>query len=528
MALDGTASLDSVGAPSNIATWQWVLVEKPPGSTASLLNPTTATPTLTNIDIIGNYVVFLLIVDNLGASSFDTPYPRQHLPPEDFTTFEVPLYAYESPVAGAFVVVKAPYNNTALRLNQPLYKTGRKEYGWLEDAWNQTDTIEDLREEMLELYDRPNLAVNADQVNPQTGGAGVSVDGLNIKDTGSITALDSNRATIRSLDHFSVAANKNLTIEVGTGALRTDTMQSTSGGNITSLSGLVVPEVITPRITAPAGLVLDVTGGMAFDVAGGIAFTVTGSRADYGTGNFLLSFDNNVTIQSNNAILALAGDAEVRIDTPGAFNAYAQGGAFISGGAGAVTLDTTDNIFLQTSLWTESAKPVFAPGLKQGDTATFSTPAPGGSPITLASFTTTKQAQGVEITSNATFYYLMAGVSNLCQLSIVLSSTSIGTLPIPLETLGGAKALGQISAKVTVSLVSASAVHIAASIIERIGAGAATAAQGLAYQGAIDVTDPLTIELVLTPDPGNTWTAGSACNGMLSCHMLVGHAESVL
>jgi hypothetical protein len=513
MALDGTASLDSVGAPANIATWQWVLVEKPPGSTASLLNPTTATPTLTNIDIIGNYVVFLLIVDNLGASSFDTPYPRQHLPPEDLTAFNVPLYAYESPVASAFVVVKAPYNNTALRLNQPLYKTGRKEYGWLADAWNQTDTIEDMREEMLELYDRPNLAVNADQVNPQTGGAGVSVDGLNIKDTGSITALDSNRATIRSLDHFSVAANKNLTIEAGTGALRTNTMQSTSGGNITSLSGLVVPEVITPLITGTTGLTI---------------YVPSGNTIINGVGDFDIDFTGNVHVESNSAILSMYGDTEVRVDTPGAFNTYTQSGVFLSGGAGAITLDTTDTIYLQPTLWTESVKPVFAPGLKQGDTATFSTPAPSGSPITLASFTTTKQAQGVEIIANAAFYYVMAGASNLCQLSIVLSSTSLGTLPIPLETLGGLKSVGQISAKVTVSLVSASAVHIAASIIERIGAGAATVAQGLAHQGAIDVTDPLTIALVITPDPGNTWTAGSVCNGMLSCHMLVGHTESVL
>jgi hypothetical protein len=53
-----------------IVAWQWTLIDAPPSSTASLLNPTTATPTLQNVDKEGSYRIFLEVTDD-------------NLPPED-------------------------------------------------------------------------------------------------------------------------------------------------------------------------------------------------------------------------------------------------------------------------------------------------------------------------------------------------------------------------------------------------------------------------------------------------------------
>lgn len=53
-----------------IVAWQWTLIYSPPGSAASLLNPTTATPTLQNVDVQGTYRVFLEVTDD-------------NIPPED-------------------------------------------------------------------------------------------------------------------------------------------------------------------------------------------------------------------------------------------------------------------------------------------------------------------------------------------------------------------------------------------------------------------------------------------------------------
>lgn len=513
MALDGSGSLDSLGAPGNIASYQWTLVEKPPGSAASLTAPTTATPTLTNIDIVGNYVVFLIVVDNLGASSFGYAYPRQHLPPEDLTTYDVPLYAFESPVAGAFVVVKAPYNNVAARLNQPIYKTGRKEFGWLVDSWNQADTVEDLREEMLELYDRPNLAVLADAVRPQTGGAGVAVDGLNIKDTGAITAIDSNRATIRVLDNFSVAANKNLQLEAGSGSLRTDNIQSTTGGDITSTSGMVIPEVITPLITGDAGL----------------AITATANSSVVVTGAFAIDASGTVTLESNSADLLIYGDTEVRIGSPGAFNVYTNSGVSLSAGPGAIILDTADAIYLQPTAWTESSKPVFAAGLAQAETRVYTTPAPTGSPITLAAFTLTRHNVGCSVDVDGTFNYIIGAGAQECDLALVLSSATLGVQSLALVEVGvGPKAVGRVSIRAQLTIPAAATLHCVLSYAEKIGAGVPSVDTELYSLSPFDVTETLNISLVLTPRPANTWGAGSSLAGVLRTSLIAAHAEAVL
>lgn len=76
VALDGTASFDPDAG--TITAYSWTLVYSPPGSSASLLNPTTATPTLQNVDVVGSYLVFLQVTDS-GAENSE---PVQRLAPD--------------------------------------------------------------------------------------------------------------------------------------------------------------------------------------------------------------------------------------------------------------------------------------------------------------------------------------------------------------------------------------------------------------------------------------------------------------
>ena len=61
-ALTGAASSDPDGGA--IVGYSWQLLYHPPGSTASVTNPTTQTPTLTNIDKPGTYRLFLIVEDD--------------------------------------------------------------------------------------------------------------------------------------------------------------------------------------------------------------------------------------------------------------------------------------------------------------------------------------------------------------------------------------------------------------------------------------------------------------------------------
>ena len=62
--LDGSGSGDIDGNP---LTYQWSLAAKPPGSAATLLNPTTTMPSLT-IDKAGTYVAQLVVNDGIASS----------------------------------------------------------------------------------------------------------------------------------------------------------------------------------------------------------------------------------------------------------------------------------------------------------------------------------------------------------------------------------------------------------------------------------------------------------------------------
>ena len=72
-ALDGTASTPSTGGAS-IASYAWTILDKPDGSSAQFADTggqtsTLAEPTIENCDTWGNYRIFLVVTDNVAATS---------------------------------------------------------------------------------------------------------------------------------------------------------------------------------------------------------------------------------------------------------------------------------------------------------------------------------------------------------------------------------------------------------------------------------------------------------------------------
>ncbi len=65
-----SASSSTFTSPATqISSFQYVLLEKPSGSSAALSNATSSTCTLTNIDVVGTYRIFLKVVDDQSQSS---------------------------------------------------------------------------------------------------------------------------------------------------------------------------------------------------------------------------------------------------------------------------------------------------------------------------------------------------------------------------------------------------------------------------------------------------------------------------
>jgi len=63
--LDGSQSFDADGDP---ITFDWIITTKPVGSSAQLSNSTTVNPTFV-ADLLGTYIIELVVTDDLGASS---------------------------------------------------------------------------------------------------------------------------------------------------------------------------------------------------------------------------------------------------------------------------------------------------------------------------------------------------------------------------------------------------------------------------------------------------------------------------
>lgn len=84
-ALDGSASSDPDGG--TITAYLWTLLYSPPGSAASITGPTTATPTLANIDIEGTYLVHLQVTDS-GAEVSGSALPPPAASPNLFDSLD--------------------------------------------------------------------------------------------------------------------------------------------------------------------------------------------------------------------------------------------------------------------------------------------------------------------------------------------------------------------------------------------------------------------------------------------------------
>ena len=114
--LSDGGSTPGTGAVS-ISSRQWTLISKPSGSAASLTGSTTATPTLIDIDMAGNYLVMLVVTDNLGAVS-------------ETDQFEAP--------ASAFVVVRATTQYGAL------YSHANAQRDHIDEIHHNIDRIDNL------------------------------------------------------------------------------------------------------------------------------------------------------------------------------------------------------------------------------------------------------------------------------------------------------------------------------------------------------------------------------------------------
>lgn len=129
--LSGATSTPGDG--SSITGYQWHLLDKPPGSAAVLVDDTTATCTLTGVDLEGTYRLFLVVQNNLGGYSFQEPNPQQ---------LAVPPYSFSAPPASAFKTVTVETDNAGL------IKVAYGERTWLERGlWPVVDEVDDLRGE---------------------------------------------------------------------------------------------------------------------------------------------------------------------------------------------------------------------------------------------------------------------------------------------------------------------------------------------------------------------------------------------
>jgi hypothetical protein len=243
----GTVALSCAGSTALPgASYQWQLIEAPDGSAATLQNALTATPTLTNVDTRGTYIVFLKITDS-GGNSHPQPYPVQ--------ATSVP-YGFSTPLATAFGVVRVAESPTGL------VKPGRGEYGWFEQGlWPIVDKINDGLS--FEYYDEPTRTLTANAVMPDstTGADAVEVNGLNITDTTASIVLttDGNPLVIGTATTVS-----SVDLTVLGGLLKADEITDASGGDLklTANAGILLYGGTQGLIEAPDEVKLDASGNI--------------------------------------------------------------------------------------------------------------------------------------------------------------------------------------------------------------------------------------------------------------------------
>lgn len=161
--LDGTGSLSGsttspAGDPSEVAAYQWYLLDVPNGSTtAYLLNDTTDTCTLDAIDAVGSYRVGLVVTDTAGKQSIAGFAPIQANASGVVQTVAVTTpYAFVQAPASATVTVSVEMTNTAL------IKPAQGDRGWFPTSyWPLMDEVDKIRGDIAGLVAITELAGGA-------------------------------------------------------------------------------------------------------------------------------------------------------------------------------------------------------------------------------------------------------------------------------------------------------------------------------------------------------------------------------
>lgn len=295
----GTVALTCAGSTTLPgASYQWTLLEKPPLSNAALTNANTATPTLTNVDQRGTYIVFLKITDS-GGSSHAYPYPVQA---------STAPYGFTTPLATAFGVVRIAEASTGL------FKPGRGEYGWFEKGlWPIVDKLEAGLS--FPYYDIPTRTLTANAIVPDATVLpenGVSFNGLraNAMETAVIlTEADGGQIYIAS---ETIVTGTDLSV-VG-GVLKADEINDASGGDLelAANAALLMYGGTQALVEAPDEVVLSASSNIV---------RVSPTEAKLSTGDNFVSVrasaesepDVLITAGATGADVVVSAAAEVRL-----------------------------------------------------------------------------------------------------------------------------------------------------------------------------------------------------------------------
>lgn len=285
----GTVALTCDGSTSLPgATYQWTLIEKPPLSNAALTNANTATPTLTNVDQRGTYIVFLKITDS-GGSSHAYPYPVQA---------STAPYGFTTPLATAFGVVRIAEASTGL------FKPGRGEYGWFEKGlWPIVDKLEEGLS--FPYYDIPTRTLTANAIVPDATVLpenGVSFNGLRANATETaviLTEADGGQIYIAS---ETIVTGTDLSV-VG-GVLKADEINDASGGDLqlSANAALLMYGGTQALVEAPDEVMLSASSNIV---------RVSPTESKLSTGDNFVSVRDSAEIEPDVLITAGATDADV-------------------------------------------------------------------------------------------------------------------------------------------------------------------------------------------------------------------------
>lgn len=403
---------DSIVSPG--ATYTWQLVETPEGSTAQLQNSTTATPTLTNVDVRGTYIVFLKITDS-GGSSHPAPYPIQA------TTAP---YGFNVPLATAFGVVRVAESPSGL------VKPGRGEYGWFEQGlWPLVDKVNAGLD--FPYYDNATRTLTANAVVPDasTGAVGVNVNGLEIVDT-PVSVVVTPSAGLPLALNAPTTVTDDLTVSGGT--LKADFISDASGGDlkIEANAALRLSGDVQAFLEAPVEVVLDASGNTVRAAASEITLDAAAAGSNVvitAAVDISLTAVDDITLATSSSngdiLLQTAGsDGDITLSTVGetASITLATSGAngdiilTTTGSDGDISLLAQDDITL-TTVGTDSDISLTAPGASSSISLT------AGNGV---SMTSTGAAAPITVTSAQQLTLTAATTASLVGGTVALTGTT--------------------------------------------------------------------------------------------------------